>query len=149
MKKAFLILFLLNGAFLYAQEAIYSVSPTTYYNMQSSQSSKQKQQTTDHPTVTDKQKATASTTQRIGQSEVMMINPEMRSKDLQECFDYLRKMSPASKLAVKLSNGTMVSEILDMQLMKGGTMIIFRTNSVQGQKFQVVKVEDIDTITNG
>ena len=57
-------------------------------------------------------------------------------------------MSPASKLAVKLLDGSSITEILDMKVMPGGTIIIFRTNTLQGQKFQLVKIEDIDTITN-
>ena len=147
IKKAFFIPLLCVGTLLAAQEATHSVSPTTYYNRQST--TKPQQETAPKASMTDRQKAAVSTKQRVGQSEVMIINPETRAKDIQESFDYLRRMSPASKLAVKLINGTMISEILDMKLMTGGTMIIFRTNSVQGQKFEVVKIEDIDTITNG
>jgi len=146
MKKHLLIPFFMSAAFLPAQEATHSVSPTTYYNMQAGKT----QQT--HPKGAAKPHAEeekiAAIIPRVGQSEVMIINPETRAKDLQESFDYLKKMSPASKLAVKLVNGTTISEILDMKLMTGGTMIIFRTNSIQGQKFQVVKIEDIDTITD-
>lgn len=96
----------------------------------------------------DLKTAAAAMIPRIGQSEIMMINPEMRSQDIQESFQYLKKVSPSSKVAVKLVSGVLISDILNMQLMKGGTMIIFRINSIKGQKFQVVKIEDIDTIIN-
>lgn len=147
MKKIALLIPLMMGtALLSAQEAVHSVSPATYFKIQNNPSDpKQKLM----EATSEAKMAAMQSSSKVGQSEVMIINPEMRAKDIQESFDYLKKMTPASKLAVKLVNGTLISEILDMQLMKGGTMIIFRTNSIQGQKFQVVKIEDIDTITNG
>lgn len=146
MKHALLIPLLTFTCFLAAREPVHSVSPTTYFNLQDMQQNQANQKT---PKPTHEQQVAATQAPRIGQSEVMIINPETRAKDLQDAFQYLKTMSPASKLAVKLMNGSIISEILDMKLMTGGTMIIFRTNSLQGQKFQVVKIEDIDTITNG
>ena len=147
MKKYFLLLFFTNSILLSAQEIshIISPSPTTYvYNRQTG-----KMQQVNPKTAikmhTEEEKI-ASIIPRASQSEVMIIAPETRAKDLQEAFEFLKKMSPASKLAVKLINGNTIFEILDMVLMQGGTMIIFRINSIQGQKFQVVKIEDIDTI---
>ena len=145
MKKALIIPLLLSTCLLSAQDAIHSVSPTTYFNMQDSQ---QKQAKPAKHKPSHEQQVAIAQLPRVGQSEVMIINPETRAKDLQESFEYLKRMSPAAKLAVKLVNGSTIAEILDMKLMTGGTMIIFRTNSLQGQKFQVVKIEDIDTITN-
>ena len=146
MKKALIIPLLMSTCFLAAQEAVHSVSPTTYFNLQDT-NQKQTKPAMSKPTY--EQQVAATQSSRVGQSEVMIINPETRAKDLQESFEYLKRMSPAAKLAVKLINGSIISEILDMKLMTGGTMIIFRTNTLQGQKFQVVKIEDIDTITNG
>ena len=97
---------------------------------------------------TQEQKTAVAQTARGGQSEVMIIDPETRAKDIQDAYKYLKTMSPASKLAVKLLDGSSITEILDMKVMPGGTIIIFRTNTLQGQKFQLVKIEDIDTITN-
>lgn len=146
MKNALLIsLLLFSSVALYSKEAIHSVSPTTYYNMQTTEAQTPRKLRD----VDEKQVAGGAMSQRMGSSEVMMIHPETRAKDLKEAFDYLKKMSPTTKLGVKLINQEVIAEILDMTLMTGGTVIIFRTNSVQGQKFQVVKTEEIDTITDG
>ena len=147
MKTALTLSILTLTSFLAAQEATHSVSPTTYFNMQQTQPKQAKPKShTEQPT--QDQKTAATQTTRSGQSEVMIINPETRAKDIQDAYQYLRMMSPASKLAVKLLDGSAITEILDMKVMPGGTIIIFRTNTLQGQKFQLVKVEDIDTITN-
>ncbi len=81
-------------------------------------------------------------------SDIMIIDPKTRAQDLREVFEYLRKKSPSSRLSVKLANHTTVQDILDMTLMSNGTMIVFRVQSPQGQKFEVVKIEEIETITN-
>lgn len=146
MNKKFLILpFLIGASLLSAQTTIQTVSPASFFGMQN-EASAHAEKVSNKP---DPSKdAAVATSTRMGKSEVMIINPETRAKDLQESFQYLKRMSPASKLAVKLNSGTLIADILDMQLMTGGTMIIFRINSIQGQKFQVVKIEDIDTLTN-
>jgi len=83
-----------------------------------------------------------------GQSEVMIINPESRAKDIQSAFKYLKQMSPATKIGVKLTNGSIITDILNMDVMPGGTMIIFRINTMKGEKYRVVKIEKIDTLTH-
>ena len=145
MKTALIIPLLTFTSFLAAQEATHSVSPTTYFNFQQTQQQQAKPKPEQQ---THEQQTAAAQTMRSGQSEVMIINPETRAKDIQDSFQYLKTMSPASKLAVKLLDGSAITEILDMKVMPGGTIIIFRTNTLQGQKFQLVKIEDIDTITN-
>lgn len=85
---------------------------------------------------------------KTGQSEIMIIQPEMRAKDIDQAFKYLKQMNAAGKIGVKLKNGSTIYDILNMNVMAGGTIIIFQISSTQGQKLRAVNVEDVDTLTN-
>lgn len=80
---------------------------------------------------------------------VMIIPLEMRAKDFEEAFAYLRRMNAAGKIIVKLHNGSQIVDILGIDRLPGGTMLVFKLNSVTGMKYHIVKIEEIDTITNG
>ena len=146
MKKTFILFFLFTCfTFLKAKEPAHSVSQKTYFRSQKQQQEVRTAQPS-HPSY----KEIATTLPFSSkQSEVMIIQPEMRAKDIQESFEYLKTMNPGEKLAVKLISGALITEIMDIKVMKGGTMIIFRINSSQGQKFHVVKTEQIDTLIHG
>jgi hypothetical protein len=73
----------------------------------------------------------------------MMISPSSRAMDFQQAFEQLRKEKTAGKVYFQLSDGSTISNVIDMTLMPNSTLIIFRYNSNQGVRFQVVKVEDI------
>ena len=79
----------------------------------------------------------------------MIINPEMRAKDFQSAFDYLKNSNIAAQISVKLKNGHSISEIISMEVMPQGTLIIFQTNTTQGLKHDVVNIENIESIGNG
>jgi hypothetical protein len=140
MKKTiFFALFFCSSLVMAQQEPIYSISSSQFFQNQAKAPS--------HETPTELPVA-AKESQTKGQSEIMIISPEARAKDLLSAFQYLKKMSVAIKLGVKLIDGSLISEILDMEVMPGGTMIIFKINSMKGQKYRVVKIESIDTITH-
>ena len=92
--------------------------------------------------------AAAKQAQLMGPSEMMIISPEMRAKDFKNAFEYLKKMNSAAKIAVKLKSGSLITDILGMEVMPGGTMIIFKTNTMQGLKYHVVKIENVESIEN-
>ncbi len=81
-------------------------------------------------------------------SDVMIISTEMRAKDFQKAFEYLRTRAPAAKIGVKLTNQSMIADIVKIDVMPGGTLIIFTTNTVKGLKYQIVKTEQIDSIAH-
>jgi len=140
MKKTILFaLFSFSSLVMAEQQPIYSISSSQFFQNQT--------KTPTHETSGEIPIA-AKEGQTKGQSEIMIISPEARAKDLLSAFQYLRKMSVATKLGVKLIDGSLISEILDMEVMPGGTMIIFKINSMKGQKYRVVKIESIDTITH-
>lgn len=81
-------------------------------------------------------------------SQVMVITPQERALDLHEAYSYLKTYSPASQITVHLKDGKSFSDIMGMDVMKNGTMIIFKTNTVMGIKLRVVPIDEIDNIGN-
>ncbi len=73
----------------------------------------------------------------------MMIPPASRAMDYLTAFESLRKEKSTGKVYFQLTDGSMISNVIDMTLMPNSTLILFRFNSSQGIRFQVVKVEDI------
>ncbi len=76
-----------------------------------------------------------------------VIDPKMRAQDFKEAFESLRKEKTAGKVFFQLTNGSTISNIIDMTLMANYTLIMFRFNSTQGIRFQLVKVEEIASIS--
>ncbi len=79
--------------------------------------------------------------------EVMMIPPQLRAQDFKEAFDYLKKIQTQSKITFTLKDGSKLSQILDVSLLPGGTMLNFKINTVQGIQYQIIRVEDIKSIS--
>ena len=76
----------------------------------------------------------------------MMIDPKQRAQDFQQAYDMLKKEKTAGKVYFQLSDGTSIGNIIDMTPMANGTMVLFRYNSSQGIRFQIVKIEEILTL---
>jgi len=76
----------------------------------------------------------------------MMIDPKQRAQDFQQAYDMLKKEKTAGKVYFQLVDGTSIGNIIDMTSMANGTMVLFRYNSSQGIRFQIVKIEDIITL---
>ncbi|NBO24328.1 MAG: hypothetical protein EBU93_03715 [Chlamydiae bacterium] len=79
--------------------------------------------------------------------EVMMIPPQLRAQDFKEAFDYLKKIQTQSKITFTLKDNTKLSQILDVSILPGGTMMNFKINTTQGVQYQIIRIEDIKTIT--
>lgn len=79
----------------------------------------------------------------IAMQSYMHISPAQRAQDFQQAFEQLRKEKTAGKVYFQLADGTTISNVIDMNLMSNSTLVMFRFNSSQGVRFQVVKVEDI------
>jgi len=77
----------------------------------------------------------------------MIIDPKMRAQDYEQAFEMLRKEKTTAKVFFQLQNGSTISNIIDMTLMANATLILFRFNSTQGIRFQLVKVEEIAAIS--
>lgn len=76
-------------------------------------------------------------------SAYMMISPASRALDFQQAFEQMRAEKSTGKVYFELTDGTIIANIIDMHVMQNSTLILFRFNSNQGIRYQVVKVEDI------
>ena len=73
----------------------------------------------------------------------MVIPPAGRAGDFQQAFELLKKEKSAGKVYFELTDGTTIGNIIDLTVMPNSTLILFRYNSTQGIRFQVVRVEEI------
>ncbi len=77
----------------------------------------------------------------------MLISPQERASDYQKAFEQLKKEKTTAKVYFQLSDGSTISNIIDMNLLPSSTLILFRYNSSQGVKYQVVKIEEITNLS--
>ncbi len=85
----------------------------------------------------------ATATQKAISPEVMIIDPSTRAQDFKEAFNYLSLYKAGSPVYFELENNEKLYSVLDLSLMKGGTLVIFKINTTQGIKYRVVKTETI------
>jgi len=71
------------------------------------------------------------------------IVPKARALDFLQAFTVLRQEKIACKVGFFLKDGSMISNIIDINLMDEGSLFIIRYNSGQGIKFRVLGLEEI------
>jgi len=81
-------------------------------------------------------------------SDVLIITPDARAQDYKQAFDLIRKEKSAVNISFTMKDGSMISNILDMQVMSKGTLIIFKLNTATGINYIVTKVENITALTH-
>ena len=94
------------------------------------------------------QSTQAATSQKLTSPEVMIIDPSVRAQDFKEAFTYLMQYKAGAPLFFELQDKEKLYNVLELFLMKGGTLVIFKINTTQGLKYRVVKTEDIVSIGN-
>ena len=94
------------------------------------------------------QTAQAGAAEKTQGPEIMMIDPLTRAQDFKEAFTYLSLYKTGSLIYFELASHEKLYNILDLSLMKGGTLVIFKLNTTQGVKYRVVKTEMISSIGN-
>lgn len=83
----------------------------------------------------------ASTLDAPGKS-VFIIDPKARATDYASAFDFLHKDKPSQKMMVRTTNGVLVN-VTDMTPSTEGTLLMIRFLSNQGNKTQIIPVEQI------
>lgn len=73
----------------------------------------------------------------------MPIALKERASDYKEAFEALKKEKTSAKVFFQLSDGSTISNIIDMSLTGNGHLVLFKFNTQQGIKSQVVPVEQI------
>jgi len=77
----------------------------------------------------------------------MVIDLKERANDYKEAFDNLKKEKGVGKVFFQLANGNIITNIVEMTLTGNGHLILFKFNTTQGIKFQVVPVEQITALS--
>lgn len=78
-----------------------------------------------------------------GTADVMIISPAERASDIVQAFKYIQSYDVTSKVDVKLKDGSMITDILDIQMMPSGTLLIFKLQTLKGEIYRIVKIENI------
>lgn len=73
----------------------------------------------------------------------IIIDPKERANDYIKAFEALKQEKTVSKIYFNIRGGMKISNVLDVKAMPGNTLMVFRYNTPQGIKFQVVGIEDI------
>jgi hypothetical protein len=76
-------------------------------------------------------------------TSVVIVDPVTRAADFKEAYTFLTQYKAGAPIYFELQNGEKLYNVIEISVMKGGSLMIFKTNSTQGQKFKVVKTEDI------
>ena len=77
-------------------------------------------------------------------SSYISIPIKDRALDFQQAFDTLKREKTSGKVYFQFSDGSSISNIIDITLLPNNSLILFRYNTNnQGVRMQVVKVEDI------
>ncbi|MCB1071483.1 MAG: hypothetical protein KDK96_00070 [Chlamydiia bacterium] len=147
MKKV--LFFLITSLSLYAAvPTIYMVPPAASAKaaVEGTQDEEKKASTQNNPLSEMAKAATAKEASTKGSTEMMIISPEGRAKDIQAAITFLQQKAPTDKPTIKLTNGKTLTGIVSVDVMPGGTLLIFKIASLKGLKYQIEKIENIDTI---
>lgn len=80
-------------------------------------------------------------------SEVMIIDPLTRAADFKEAYQFLKTQKAGTTVSFQLTNDEVLTHVLSFEVMKGGSLVIFKLNTNHGIKYKVVKIENIDSIS--
>jgi hypothetical protein len=71
------------------------------------------------------------------------IDGKSRAHDYLQAFDLLKKEKTANKVQFVLKDNSLITNIIDIQLMEQGSLMVFRFNTTQGIRYRVVPLEEI------
>lgn len=141
--------------FLLTSFSLYAAVPTIYMappaangkaNMEKAQEEEKKVPTQNNPLSEIAKAAASKETSAKGTTEMMIISPEGRAKDIQAAIKFLQQKAPTNKPTIKLTSGKTLTGIVSVDVMPGGTLLIFKIASLKGLKYQIENIENIDTI---
>ena len=78
-----------------------------------------------------------------GTRSLMMIDPKDRVTDYLKAFEFLSQEKSSSKVVFDLSSGMKLTNVIEIKPLPSNTLMLFRMNTPQGVKYQVVEIEDI------
>ena len=104
----------------------------------------EKKQETQKPK--EKEKITPLTISKNIQKSIMILNPKERAEDYVKAFEMLKKNKPSSKIYFRLSSNKIINNIIDMNMLENGSLILFKTSSTKGTNFLIVPTEEIESV---
>ena len=81
-----------------------------------------------------------------GAQEIMMISPDKRAHDFVEAFKVLSIGQMREKITFFLTDKSKISNIMEIDVLPGGTMVSFKLNSTKGIKYKIVPIEQIESV---
>lgn len=84
--------------------------------------------------------------QKPSDPEILIIPPKNRAEDLKEAFEFLQKENVTNQITFTLRNGSKLTGISEVTVLKGGTMLIFKLATTTGTKYQILPVEEVTGI---
>lgn len=76
----------------------------------------------------------------------MMIDAKSRAQDFLKAYDLLKREKASARVFFKLTNGSIITNIVDISLFEGNTLFLFKVSSLQGVKYAVVPIEELQEI---
>lgn len=83
----------------------------------------------------------------VASSPNLTIDPKARATDYIQAFDILRKEKTSGKVFFQLKNSSHIINIIEITPMSESSLLLFRSNTQQGIKLQIVPIEEIQGIS--
>ncbi len=80
-------------------------------------------------------------------NDILVITAQERATDIKHVFEFLEKKQQSQMLSITLSNGSVIKNILTIDVMPGGTLMLIKANTMKGQGYQVVPTEEVKEVT--
>lgn len=80
------------------------------------------------------------------QRSIMIVQPKDKAADLVKAFELLKREKNSSKIYYQLSSNRTINNIIDVNMLDNGTLILFRVATSQGTRIVIVPTEDIQEI---
>ena len=113
---------------------------------------KKEQSTISKEVVKDELKKTIDKTKKAAveaagaSSDIMIVDPKIVSQDWTEAFNsFNAKKLP--NISFMLKDNSTIANVINLEPMPGGYLILFTIKTIHGIKYQIVKTSDIRTLT--
>ena len=80
-------------------------------------------------------------------NQTIIITPDGRSGDIKSAIDFLSKKISNFKPGIQLTNGQIIANINQVDVMPNGTILILTYPTQKGDQYKVVTVESVESVT--
>lgn len=83
----------------------------------------------------------------LEQKDIIVIEPKLRAEDFLEAHELMKRGKSPQKIVFHLSDGRSLTNVLEMKVMKNGTLLLFKINTSVGNQYELVPIENLLTIS--